>query len=109
QQRRHQEEVDGVVLVEVEVEALPRRYVEDDASAVDEALDEAAALEPAEALAEVGVLVALERVREADAARAQERNERVRGTEEVGHPAGGTRRAEQRARAHRRGAADRGL
>src|SRR5579885_485831 len=105
-QRRDQEEVDGVVLVEVEVHALAARNVQHDALAVDEPFDEPAPFEPGEALAEVRGVVAHQRGGEMHALGPQQLDERVGAREEVRQPARRARRAEQRGRAHRRGPRD---
>ena len=109
QEGRHEEEVDDVVLVEVEVEPLARGDVQDDAAAVEQALDEPTGLEPAEALVKIQLLVALERGGEAHPARPQQRDQGMRGGQELGHAAAGPRRTEERTRAHRGRAGDRGL
>src|SRR5205823_1230174 len=94
EQRGNEEEVDRVVLVEVEVEPLGDRHVQDDAARVHEPLDQPAPLEPAEALAEVRPIVALERGRDPRPLGVQQPGERARRSEELAHAAGGARRAE---------------
>src|SRR2546422_9024614 len=67
-------------------------------------LAQPAPLEPAEALAEVGLIVALERGGDPRPLGVQQAGERARRGEEVAHAAGSARRAEERRRADRRGA-----
>src|SRR5438876_5547433 len=109
EQRGDQEEVDRVVLVEVEVDALGGRHVQDDAARVHQAVDQPAPREPVEALLEVRLIVALERGRDPRPLSVQQPGERVRRGEEVAHAARGARRAQERRGAHRRGPRHRGV
>src|SRR2546426_561028 len=109
EQRGDQEEVDRVVLVEVEVDALGGRHVQDAAARVPRPLDQPAQREQVEALLEARPIVALERGRDPRPLGVQQAGERVRRGEEVAHAARGARRAQERRGADRRGTRHRSI
>ena len=100
QQRRQEEEVDRVVLVEVEHDPLLRRDV-NDAVLAGWPLDQTAALEERQALFEV-LRVALQRGGQTHALVPQKAQQRLCAREELRVTQGGMRRAEQDGRRHRR-------